>query len=77
MTISRRGIDREISNQWYMDVIASRLFSERRRASNVSCIRDIMHLFGGTVVETSCGVWWIGGTAQGKGDGFFPSAVGR
>ena len=36
-----------------------------------------MHLFGGTVVETSCGVWWIGGTAQGKGDGFFPSAVGR
>ena len=28
-------------------------------------------MFGGTVEEASCGVWWIGGTALGNGYGFF------
>ena len=36
-----------------------------------------MHAFGFTVTEASCGLWWIGGTSLGNGDGFFPSDVGR
>ena len=31
-------------------------------------------MFGGTVEEASCGVWWIGGTALGNCYGIF---VGR
>ena len=57
--------------------LASRLFLERRRASNVSCRRERMHVFGVTLMEASCGMWWIGSTALVNGDGFFPSAVGR
>ena len=30
-----------------------------------------MHAFGGIVMDTSCGVWWIGGTALINGDGFY------
>ena len=52
-------------------MLASRLFLEKMRASNVSCRRERMHVFGGTVTEAFCGVWWIGGTPLGNGDGFF------
>ena len=36
-----------------------------------------MHVFGGIVLGASCAVWWIGGTALGNGDGFFPLAKGN
>ena len=36
-----------------------------------------MHALEGNGMEASCGVWWIGGTALGNGDGIFPSAKGR
>ena len=58
-------------------MLASRLFLERRIASKVSYIRKRMHELGGTGMESSCGVWWIDGTALGNGDGFFPSSKGR
>ena len=57
-----------------MYVLASRLFLERRRASNVSCREERVYAFGGIVMDTSCGMWWMGGTAMGNGDGFFPLA---
>ena len=53
-----------------MDVIASRLFLEQRRASKVSYTGDRMYAFGSIVMDAHCGVWWIGGTALGNGDGF-------
>ena len=30
-----------------------------------------MHEFGGIVLDVYFGVWWMGGTALGNGDGFF------
>ena len=30
-----------------------------------------MNSFGGIVLDTSCGVWWMGRTALGNADGFF------
>ena len=75
MTIFKRGIERESSKRWDMDVLTSGMLLERRRESNVSCSGERMHAFGGTVVEAFCGVWWIGGTALGNGGGFF--FVGR
>ena len=60
-----------------MNVLTSRISLERRRASKVSYIGDRMHVFGGIVLDASCGVWWMGGTALGNRDGFFPSAKGR
>ena len=72
MTLFRRGVERESSKRWDMDVLASRLFLGKRRLSNVSCRGEKIHAFGGTVVELSCGAWWIGGTALGNGGGFFP-----
>ena len=58
------------SKRWDMNVLDSRLFLERRRASKVSCSGYTMYTFGGTVMEGSCGVWWIGDTALVNGDGF-------
>ena len=77
MTIFRRGVERESSKRWDMDVLASRMFLEQRRASNVSCIRERMHAFRGAVTEVSCDVWCIGGTSLGNGDDFFLSDVER
>ena len=54
-----------------MDVLNSTLFLDLSRASEVSCRGERMHKFGGIVLDTSCGVWWMGGTALGNGDGFF------
>ena len=66
MTIFGRGIEREISKRQEVDVLASRLFLERSRASNISCSGDRMYAFGGPVTEVSCGVWWIVGAAVGN-----------
>ena len=52
-------------------MLASRLFLERRRASNVSFKRESMHAFGVIVLDASCDVWWMGGMVMGNGDGFF------
>ena len=60
-----------------MGVISSRIFLQRRRVSKFLCKGDRMHELGGNGVEGSCGVWWIGGTAKGNGDGFLPSVEGR
>ena len=30
-----------------------------------------MHAFGVNVMDASCGMWWMGGTALGNGDIFF------
>ena len=35
-----------------------------------------MHKLGGTGMEESCGVWWIGGMALGNGDDLFPRPKG-
>ena len=65
-----RGIERESSKRWEMDVLTYRIFLEQIRESNVSCIRERMHAFGGNVTEASCGVWWISGTTLANGDDF-------
>ena len=53
-----------------MDVLASRILLEQRRASKVSYRGERNHAFGGIVMEASCGMWWIGGTALVNGDEF-------
>ena len=54
-----------------------RLLLEHRKQSKVSYRGERMYALGGTEMEASCGVWCIGGTAQGNGDGFFPLDEGR
>ena len=58
-------------------MLASKLFLDKSRVSNFSCSRERMHAFGGTAMEASCGVWWIGSTALGNGDVFSPPDIGR
>ena len=57
-----------------MDMLSSRLFLDRRRASKFSFRVERMHMFGSIVINASCGVWWIGGKALVIGDDFF---IGR
>ena len=58
-------------------MLTSRLFLERSIASKVSLIGERINAFGGIVLDASCGVWWMCGTALVNGDGFFLSAKGR
>ena len=58
-------------------MLASKIFLERSKASNVSCKGETMNSFGGIELDVSCGVCWIGGTVLGNGDDFFSSAFGE
>ena len=58
-------------------MLASRIFFNQRRASNVLCRGERIHTLGDTGMEASRGVCWIGGTLLGNGDGFLLSAKGK